>query len=370
MVKKIIILTDQVSEIGGINSLIYLKSNYWVSVKSYQVDIITTEQKGKPSFYPLDKKVRLHDLSINYDRNTSYFKRKNLIRIFKNLVLLQKKISNIKPDFIIIANHIPVTFFFPLLITKAKFIKEFHFSKFHISKQKQSVFKKFEEKIQSKLDTLIVLSPEERTFYKNDNIAVIPNPIDIDIKDDLKFQGRKHIAMSAGRIAQVKRFDTLIDIWSLFVKNNTDWKLEIYGDGEEKYVKALNEKIKKLELSNFVEIKPSTNSLKTKMYENGLYLMTSEAECFPMVLLEAKSCGLPIISFNCPTGPRNILKNNFDGILVEDKNNKEFVDKLIELTTNESLRIKLATNAYNTINDYSLNKIMTLWDNQILNKKL
>ncbi|WP_067149401.1 glycosyltransferase [Pseudotamlana agarivorans] len=366
--KKIVILTDQISEIGGITSLIHSKANYWVEKRDYQIDIITTEQKNKPPFYELNEKVNLHDIAINYNRHASYFGPKNFLKIIGNVIKLQKLIWSIKPDLIIIANHIPVSFFFPILITKSKFAKEFHFSKYQLSKRKKNFSQKFQHVLESKFDFLIVLSPEERTFYNNENVVVIPNPIEVNKEKAIKFQGRKKIAMAAGRLSEVKRFDTLIDIWSAFVKDNNDWILEIYGNGEKNYVEVLNKKILDLGITNSVKIKPSTNAIKTKMRENGMYLMTSEAECFPMVLLEALSCGLPILSFDCPTGPRNIISNMLNGILVEDKNNEAFVKKLHELADNENLRVKLAENGYNTVENYDMEKIMHIWDKEVINK--
>tara|TARA_R110001583_G_scaffold105519_6_gene253450 strand:- start:662 stop:1768 length:1107 start_codon:yes stop_codon:yes gene_type:complete len=366
--KKIAILTDQISEIGGITSLIHSKANYWVAKRNYQIHIITTEQKNKPPYYELSDKVDLHDLSVNYNRHSSYFGPMNFFKIINNIIRLQWLLWKIKPNLTIIANHIPVTFFFPLLITKSKFIKEFHFSKFNLSKRKKTLFQRFQNFLESKFDFLIVLSPEESTFYNCDNVVTIPNPIEFNQDIEPKYGNRKKIAMAAGRISQVKRFDTLIDIWSVFVRKNKDWKLEIYGDGEKDYVDDLKKKIIDLNLSNYIKIKPAINSIKNKMNENGVYLMTSDVECFPMVLLEAQTCGLPIISFDCPTGPRNIITSMCNGILVEDKNNEEFVKQLHELINNGPLRLNIAKNGFKSVKNYNMNSIMSIWDTEIINK--
>ncbi len=365
--KKIVILTDQISKIGGITNLVYLKANYWVTQRNYDVHIITTEQKGDPPFYDMNERIHINDLSVNYNRFESYFSPKNLFKILKNYFRLQSKLNKIKPDIVIVANHIPVTFFFPLLITKGKFVKEFHFSKYYLSKRPKTLFKKLENWLESKFDFLVVLSPEESTFYDFDTVVTISNPIQIDNTIAPIFSHRKNIAMAAGRISEVKRFDILIDIWSEYIKKKQDWKLEIYGDGDDEYVAGLKQKIIALNLSNYVEIKASINTIKDKMNTYGLYIMTSSMECFPMVLLEAQSCGLPIISYNSPTGPRNIISNDQNGVLVEMDNKEEFVEKLIELTTNESKRIDLAKNGYQSSKKYTMDKIMQIWDKEIIN---
>jgi len=366
--KSIVILTDSIHKIGGIESLIYIKANYWTTIKKYKVTIITTEQKGKKSLFKMDKNIPLVDLSINYDRTSSYFGPRNFLKIVKNFFQLQKHINTIQPDILIIANHIPVTFFFPLLKTRAKIIKEFHFSKFYISKAKKSFFKKYEAYLESKLDYSVVLSEEERQFYNTGNVVVIPNPV-LNISNDLKLGHRANIAIAAGRLAPVKRFDILIDIWEKFVQinPNTTWKLQIYGDGESNYMEELRQKIKNKKLVEHIQLMGSVTNMQEIMQNVGLYLMTSGQECFPMVLLEAQAAGLPIISFDCPTGPRNIITNNNNGILVENNNQTDFVTQLTKLTSNEKARTTLAKNGLVNVQKYTLEKIMEIWDHEIIN---
>ena len=86
-----------------------------------------------------------------------------------------------------------------------------------------------------------------------------------------------------------------------------------------------------------------------------------------MVLLEAQSCGLPIVSFDCHTGPRNIIENGHDGILVEQDNQEEFVEKLIELTNEDHKRITLAKNGYGSVQQYAMHNVMEIWNKEIIN---
>src|SRR5690554_4258143 len=113
--KTIVILTDQLHKIGGINSLIQLKANFWTSDKGYEIHIVTTEQGSKTPFYTFDSKVNFLDLNINYNRNKSYFSIGNFFKVIKNLLSLRSLLKKIKPDLLIIANHIPATLFFTFL---------------------------------------------------------------------------------------------------------------------------------------------------------------------------------------------------------------------------------------------------------------
>ena len=366
--KTLVFLTDQLHKIGGINSLIQLKANYWANTDQYQVHIVTTEQDGNPSFYDFDEKVGLHDLNINYDRTQSYFGKENFPKVLKNIRALQKLEKQLKPDLLIIANHIPVTFFFPLLRTKAKILKEYHFTQFFRSKKKITLCKRFEKFIESKLDFQVVLNEEEKTFYDSKKAYYIPNPIPFSKLDQPQFDQREEVVMAAGRISPVKRFHVLLDIWSKFKKTDASWKLEIYGEGPESDMKQLLEQIKKLGISDSVEILEPVNNLPEIMSKRGIYVMTSEQECFPMVLLEAQASGLPIISFDCPTGPRNIINSGDNGLLVEMDNQDSFVEAMIKLTTDENLRLNLAKNGFESVQQYLLGKVMQSWEDKILSQ--
>src|SRR5690606_34806893 len=129
--------------------------------------IVTTEQGTNLPFHTFNPNVKFHDLGINYNRDKSYFKIKNFLKILKNLLELKKLLKNLKPDLLIIANNIPASFFFPFLNTKAKVLKEYHNTQYFKSKAKHTFFKKLENYIESKLDYQIVLSEEEKSFFSS-----------------------------------------------------------------------------------------------------------------------------------------------------------------------------------------------------------
>lgn len=364
---KIVILTDSICKIGGIESLIHLKATYWVKNMNHEVHIITTEQLERDPFFKMDKRIHHHDLNIAYNRNASYFGRFNLLKVISNYFKLSKLLIKLKPDVSIIANHIPVTFFFIFLRVKTKWVKEFHFSKFFRVSEKKTIFRKYEEYLESKFDTLVVLNKEETGFYNFDNVVAIPNPIKIEIDYLPKSENRKKIAMAAGRLTTVKRIDLMVEIWAKFTKLNKEWKLHIYGDGEASYVEMLKKKIAAFGISDRIELIGAVDNIQELMSEVGIYLMTSSQECFPMVLLEAQSAGLPIIAFDCPTGPRNIITNGYNGILVPMDDQDAYVENLSMLTKNEALRLKLASNGFDNVKQYDIDKIMTRWENNVIN---
>jgi glycosyltransferase involved in cell wall biosynthesis len=366
-VKKIVLLVDQLNSHGGIEKLVATKANYWATVFNYEVTIISTEQYQEPLIYELSDKVKFIDLAINYHREKSYFSPTNVLKFVSNVFQIQRYIVKEKPHFIIVASHIPITYFLPFLYQKSKIGKEFHFTKF--DRVKQNDFKsKILNYIESKYDFLLVLSEEERKFYASKNTVVIPNPIEITSqKPQVNILNNENIALSIGRFAPVKQLEKMIAIWSTFIKNNSTWKLHIFGTTGNEYFKKIEQLVFDNNLQNSVIFKGQSNAIQDEIAKAKVVLMTSEQECFPMVILEANSVGIPVISFDSPTGPRNIIHNNLDGILVEYNNCDSFVNELIDYDKDKNKQQFLSNNAKENAKKYKIDVIMNKWNELIFN---
>jgi glycosyltransferase involved in cell wall biosynthesis len=362
---NIVFIIDQVYMHGGIERVLSIKANYLSRIKGYTIHILTTEQQGKAPCYDFDSKINFEDLNINYIRNKSYFHPKNLLKLPHHITTLKKRLKDIAPDVVVVCSHSADTYFIPFIKTKIPKIKEFHYSKFiEIDKRKKptSLFKtlffKFADYVETKYNKLVALNPDEAAYFKSNNVVVIPNPLTF--YPETISNVNENVVISAGRIASVKRFDILIDIWELVHSKNKDWQLHIYGTGEQKYIDELEQKIKNKKLSNHLFLKGTTNHIQNKMLHSSLFVMTSDNECFPLVLLEAQACGLPIISFDCPNGPRNII-NNKNGRLIKMKDLNHFSETILELSSNSSLRKKLGEDARLNSGKYNIEKVMGKW---------
>ena len=361
--KKIVILVDQLNSHGGIEKLVALKANYWTTVFDYDVTIISTEQFKKPLVYSLSDRVKFVDLSINYNRDRSYFSLSNGLKFLSNIIKIQRYIIKEKPNFIDVASHIPITYFLPFLYRNSKIIKEFHFTKF--DRVKQHDFKsKVLNYIESKYDFLVVLSDEERNFYASNNVVVLPNPIEI--KNQMaNIEDNKNIAIAIVRFAAVKQLEKMIEIWTSFIAINPTWKLFIFGTIGNDYFKKIEQLVFDRNLQSSVVFKGQSDTIQSEIAKAKVMLMTSEQECFPLVILEANSVGIPVISFDCPTGPRNIIHHKTDGILVEFNNCDSFVEELVTFDKDINYQNYLSNNAKENAVKYSIEAIMNKWNKLI-----
>ncbi|WBX70733.1 glycosyltransferase family 4 protein [Tenacibaculum retecalamus] len=362
---KIVYCTDQVYLHGGIEKVLAQKINYFIN-KKYEVHLITSEQKGKSFCYEMNKKLHFHDLSINYTRTKSYFSLDNLKQVPKHFKSIKEKLEEIKPDVIVICNYTFDFYFIPLLSKKTKTIREFHASRFYSSKDivNASFMKKMMNKVnnffEKKYSHVVLLNNDEKQYYKSNNLTVIPNAILFNKNTSIRSGKREQIVIAAGRIAPVKQFDHLIDVWEQLYNKHQDWSVHIYGEGNLDLVKELDDTIKQRGIKN-IEMKGVTNQLEDKMKEASIYAMTSLTECFPMVLLEALSSGLPVISYNSPHGPKNIISNKEDGVIVKHNDIESFTKQLSELITNEKKREEYSKNAYKNVIKFHEDIIMDKW---------
>lgn len=360
---KLVYYTDQVYLHGGIEKVLAQKLNYLTGLPNFEVHLITTEQKGNPFCYPISDKVIHLDLGINYVRTKSYFNPVNFIKVPNHILKLKKKLKEIKPNVLIVCNIAFDFYFIPFISGSIKTIKEFHASRYYYLKDlpKASFFKKTKYKInnyiEKKYEHIVVLNADEKKYYQSKNLVVIPNAVTQVKENSIK---RENIIIAAGRIAPVKQFDHLIKIWNLLYEKFPTWEVHIYGEGDIEISNTVQQLINELKIPN-IRLMGATNNLEERMKAASVYALTSSTECFPMVLLESLACGLPVVSYNCPHGPKNIIVDKEDGILVAHNNIKNFALELSNLIENTTLRNKMSINGVKNVCRFNEEIVMQQW---------
>jgi glycosyltransferase involved in cell wall biosynthesis len=369
---KIIYNTDQVYLHGGIEKVIAEKANYMADVFGYQVFILTTEQRDEPVCYPLSNSITLIDLKINYNRKKSYFSYENVKKAIYHFIRQRKVLQQLQADALISPNYNFDFYWLPFIVKKTTKIKELHGSRYsdYQNKKNQSFISKYRSKfnnwIFSQYSHLVVLNDSEKVYIPLKNVVVIPNPVSIP-KVQAQLVNKQVIA--AGRIAPVKGFDQLIAAWGEVHKQYPEWQLHIYGQDYLGTKASLVQQIMDNGMENVVFFKEPVVDLQQTLLEYSIYAMSSETECFPMVLLESLSVGVPIVSYDCPTGPRHIIKNNEDGLLVPYNDTGKLASSLIELMTDNKKRVALGRNAYKNSCRFAVDIVMLQWLLLIQNSK-
>ena len=221
-----------------------------------------------------------------------------------------------------------------------------------------------------RIDYLVALTKtlekDYKEFLKKNNhtkVVTIPNMINTENLPKTNLNNKKII--SVGRLVELKRFNEIIDIFS---KLNKKYELVIVGDGIER--KKLEKQINDLELNDRIHLVgwKSTNEVIELLKQSDVFVMTSITEGLPMVLLEAMSVGVPCVAFDIENGVKDIIKNNYNGYVVKNRDAKQFEKKLSSLLKNSKELKKLSNNAINTSLEYSFQNVTKKWINLIERK--
>lgn len=216
------------------------------------------------------------------------------------------------------------------------------------------------------IDQVICLTNQDKTSLQrvHKSLKVIPNfspfPISQSSKDNFS-----NTIIAIGRLTEQKNFSHLLKAWKIASKSLPNWKLAIYGDGELKTdleQEIVSEKIINISLLNAV------NDIEA-VYKNASFIvMSSKFEGLPMVLIEAQTFGLPIVSYDCPHGPKEIIEHGVNGFLVENQNIEELAKFIVKLASSESLLKKMSDNSLIVAEKYQPKAILEQWNNEVFKK--
>lgn len=353
---------------GGMERVVVGKAN-WLVKNGYDVIIVTTEQNGRQDFFSLEKAVKRIDLDVMYSENVTsnpfkkYMARRQ--KMHKHRDLMREVIEKEKPDIVISTFGNEVSFI-PSFKDKSKKMAEIHFSRWYrLQLNRKSIWRLIDRyltrqdfKILKKYDKFVCLTKEDlRNWVGLKNVMCIPNFIEIENAEKAALKENQMIAV--GRLSYQKGYDRMIKAWKIVSERHPAWTLNIFGGGELK--DTLIGLIDSLGLNETVIIHNPTDDIKSEYLNNSALLLSSHYEGLPMVLLEAMSYGLPLISFDCQCGPRDIIRNNANGLLVKDGDINGLAEAVIKAIESEGLRHKLGNGAKEEAKNYSIDAIMEKW---------
>lgn len=367
-------LMPELISAGGADRVIIEKANYFVRHFDYKVYIITTFQKDRPFFYTLDNRVKHIDLNIDFPSQYKYSILKRGVIYFLLMRQYKKKLLNvltsIKSDFTISTINRDIDIL-PYIKDGSKKIAEAHVSKNFVRNLYQlertgfiykligEFYKRKVWRAIRKYDGLVVLTREDERQWRKIKTSTVIIPNALPFYPEKISNCKEKIIISVGRIAEQKGYDLLLKAWEIVIKKHPDWNLDIYGNGE--LLETILLEVEKLDLSASFHIKEPTKDIMSKYIKSSIYVMSSRFEGFGMVLIEAMSCGLPCIAFNCPSGPSDIITDKEDGLLVENGNIEKLAESICFLIENEKKRIEWGHNAHKKVQQYLPENVMQQW---------
>ena len=359
---------------SGMERVLSLKANYLASQKDkYEIYIILTEGKDKTPYYPLLPEIQLIHLDINFDDLYTVSPIKKISGYFQKQKLFRKRLTEclhqIRPDITVSLLRRDINFINKIKDGSIK-LGEIHFSRANYRDFKNNRLPSFLQKIVAKywtkqlirelkkLKRFIVLSQEDKVKWKElNNVSVIYNPLSFFPETTSRCENKKVIAV--GRYMPQKGFDLLIDCWKIVSEKHPDWILSIYGDGMRQ---ELQEQINRLGLQHQCRLEHSVSNITEKYLESSIFVLSSRYEGFGMVIIEAMACGLPTVSFACPCGPKDIIKDGKDGFLVENSDIEQMAEKICHLIEHEDERKCMGKNARLHVERFKIENIGPQWE--------
>ena len=369
---KIIYVLESVNLTGGYDRVIIEKANYFAEHGFDVILSVCSHSLGAP-FYPISNKVRIIDFMIDFH---SQYGHNLLIRAWIYIRLMRRYRKAVRqllkteaPDFVISTLGRELDFL-PYLKDGSIKIGESHIARkysrnFHLMEQKGGVhkwlakfWKRKQEKDVSHLDGLVLLTRQDANSWKDlTRTYVIPNCLPFYPKESSLCDNKR--AICVGRLNEQKGYDYLIDAWSLVVMKHRDWRLDVFGAGENK--SELQQRINSKGIDKYLILNEPVSNIMDEYLNSSLYIMSSRYEGFGMVLIEAMACGVPCVSFDCPYGPSDIIKNGEDGFLIDYLNTQALADGICKLIENPELRKKFGNKARKNVLRFSRENVMQQW---------
>lgn len=373
---KILYLIKSFASKAGTERVMCDKMN-WLAERGNHVFLVTYEQGCHPYAYPLNKTIENYDLNTPFYRLQKYGILKKILMYFVFRYEFRKRFQNmvdvIKPDVIITTTYAFHLFdIIAKIQTDSKRILESHVACRKVCKSEFKdttsicfcLFNYYDKVMYGyarRFDALVALTNNDGAEWAkyNDNVFVIPNPVTY-ISPYLEDRVEKNRIICVGRLHEQKGFDLLIDSFSHISEECPKWRIDIFGEGGEK--NRLQELISKYNLDDRVFINPPTDRIYDEYMNSDFLVLSSRYEGFGLVLLEAMSCGIPCLAFNCPYGPSEIIKDGINGFLVNNEDIYIMGEKMLWMIKNKQKRIKMGIEARKSIlARYQIDHIMEEW---------
>lgn len=365
---RIVYVTDTFAVCGGIERVLTDKMNSLSKLFNYDVYLLTIYQ-GSHSFpFTLNEGIHHVDVGVRLNQQYEYrglsrlLKRRQLSKTIKSR--LKSVINDLQPDVIVsvkldfvgvllsVKGHIPMAVESHTLCHAEKLEGAGIFRRVHFWKIKRDI---------RSVEALIALTEGDANDWRelNSNVYVIPNIVHLNENNTYSSCMLKSVVF-VGRLSKQKNIGGLLDVWERIYLRNPEWELHVYGEKGDIEESVYNRLLAAQKIGIVIH-----NPVKEHMLEeyrhHSVLVLTSVFEPFGLVLPEAMSCGVPVVSYDSPYGPASIISDAEDGFLIPYNNEDMFVERLCQLMADVSLRQEMGKRAIVSSKRYAEDSIMPLW---------
>lgn len=363
---KILYVHDTMAQWGGIQRIFADKMNCLAAMPGYEVCMLTYNQGSHELTYRLDSRVLYEDLQVLTHLQYRYHGLRRLWERWKRnrrlAAQLKRRINEMSPDIIVSSTSYHLQTLLRLNGTW-KLIVESHIGFGLGDDHKSSDWKSRlrDRKLLSlmrRADVLVTITKGDAEQWRKyiPRVETIPNIVSLNTTGDVSDCTSKQVVFVA-RLTHQKAIPDLLRIWHLVNSRYPDWQLAVYGEGPEQETlqKAIG-----ASGDNIVLHSPVSN-IHDVYRASSILLMTSYYEAFGLVLAEAMSCGIPVVAFDSPYGPAEIITDGTDGFLVRNRNVEEYARRVCQLIADAGLRKQMGEAAVRSSQRFASEKIMPLW---------
>lgn len=356
--EKIIIYCQSLAPAAGIERVVSNLANNLCEY--YTIEVLTKDDKT--SYFALDERViqRSINTPLSLDMNNRLSRIYSLFfNTLRSVFRLKSFLKKSNFDYIYVTTPLSA-YEVKTAMGNKEFQKKAIISE-HASKEAPNgVYQLLKKITYGKCKKLVVPTTRDTKLYKKEGFPAVYIPHHSSYNSQKKHSMNKKV-LNVGRFTNDKQQIILLQIWKMIIQEieNFDWTLAIVGTGELR--EELASYIERNNMSTYVSLLPPTKNINQYYSESSIFAFTSKLEGFGMVLLEAMSFGNACISFDCPSGPRDIIKDSVNGYLIPCNDIRMYKEKLCKMILDENERISMQKKALETIENWDNDQITKSW---------
>ena len=346
--------SGDITRSGGTENVSVMIANELSRKDDYEISFISLFEEHETPFFSIDPAIRRFNLYPSATHGIQHYF--DTCKRLRNIVVEQHIDVLIDIDCILDMYSLP--------LKRKTGVKVVSWEHFNYLQNPDVPYRKLTRRWAArKADAIVTLTETDRKLYEsnlelNCPIISIPNPMETP-GDPVSYDADSHVILSSGRLTYQKGFDLLIEVADKVLPGPPDWTWVILGEGEDRPV--LEQKIHDAQLDGRLILKGRVDDVNSYYRQSAMFVMTSRFEGLPMVLLEAKAHRLPLVSFDCPTGPAEIIEDGVNGTIVPPEDIDDMATVINNLIENRSKRIVYSNMSDSNAERYEIDTIKQSW---------